>query len=84
MKCVNCRKKLLANTKKFFSVKRGGIICSSCAPNFQDKIPANDNQIKILRVFLGNPLRKIAKVKIGKRDLEELAAIRGSFQKYIF
>ncbi|MDI6778342.1 MAG: DNA repair protein RecO [Patescibacteria group bacterium] len=84
MKCVSCRKKLAEKTKKFFSVEKGGIVCAGCVSNFSNLLSLTDNQIKLLRIFLGNPLRKIAKVKVNNEELEKLAKIRKAFRKYNF
>jgi len=83
-KCVACAKKLIENSKKFFSVEKGGVICVGCSPGFGELAPTSDNQIKLLRIFWGNPLSKIAKVKVGKEELEKLSKIRENFGKYNF
>jgi DNA repair protein RecO (recombination protein O) len=84
MKCASCRKKLAEKTKKFFSAEKGGVVCAVCGPQFRETIPVSDNQIKLLRVFWGNPLVKIAKVKTEKGELEKLEKTRESFEKYVF
>ncbi len=84
MKCVGCGEKSQAGAKKYFSVERGGVVCLVCASNFSGLFPANDNQIKLLRIFWGNSLPKIAKVKVRKEELEKLAKIRENFRKYNF
>lgn len=84
MKCASCRKKLIENTKKFFSAERGGVICAGCDPRFQGLAAISDNQIKLLRIFLGNPLSKIAKVKVRRGELKGLEKMRENFEKYNF
>ncbi|OGI25961.1 MAG: DNA repair protein RecO [Candidatus Moranbacteria bacterium RBG_13_45_13] len=84
MKCVSCRKKLAEKTKKFFSVEKGGIVCAACVSNFSKSLSLTNNQIKLLRIFLGNSLEKIAKVKVGKGELLGLGRIRESFERYNF
>lgn len=84
MKCVNCRKKLTEKSKKFFSVEKGGIICAGCASNFKGLILISDNQIKLLRIFWGNTLAKIEKVRVEKRELERLKKIKVDFERYNF
>jgi len=73
-----------SNLKKYFSVEKGGIVCGGCGSNFAELAPISDNQIKLLRIFWGNPLAKIAKVKVNCGELEGLGRIRENFEKYSF
>ena len=84
MKCTGCDGRLRVNSKKHFSVEKGGIVCADCNLNFRNLIPISDNQIKLLRVFWGNPLEKVIKVKVSKSELEKLSRIRENFRKYNF
>ncbi len=70
--------------EKFFSVGKGGVVCQNCASVLGELFLVNDNQIKLLRVFLGNSLNKIVKVKAQRKDLKGLEKIRTSFEKYNF
>ena len=69
---------------KFFSVEKGGTVCANCRPKFMGLRSISDNQIKLLRIFWGNPLAKIAKVKVEERELRGLGRIRKSFERYNF
>lgn len=84
MKCADCKKKLHANFKKYFSFEKGGTVCAACVANFKGLISISNNQIKLLRVFWGNSLEKITKVKIGEKELEKLITIRENYTKYHF
>jgi len=84
MKCVNCQKKMTEKSKKFFSVEKGRVVCGDCSLNFSGLVPINNNQIKLLRIFWGNPLAKIVKVKVEERELKGLGRIRESFERYNF
>ena len=84
MKCVACKEKLAEKSKKFFSIEKGGIICSGCGPNFKELISICDNQIKLLRIFWGNSLEKTAKVKVSGAELAKLAKIREIYARYHF
>lgn len=84
MKCVNCQKKLAEKTKKVFSVEKGGIVCGGCGSNFAGLALISDNQIKLLRIFWGNPLARIAKVRIREEELGRLGKMRENFEKYSF
>ncbi len=84
MKCAGCGSPLLRGKKNFFSVEQGGIICENCARGFQNFLPIGENQIKLLRIFLVNPLGKILKVKIDRKELAGLSRIREEFRKFNF
>lgn len=82
IKCTRCQKKLNLNAKKSFSSKSGGVLCDPCAVS--DSFPISNNQIKLLRLFLSNPLASLLKVKVSSRDLSGLEKIRKNYQKYYF
>jgi DNA repair protein RecO (recombination protein O) len=84
MKCAKCEARLEENAKKFFSSARGGIVCGRCFAGEQDLEKISSDQIKLLRIFLANPLGKILKVKIGGDELKGLARIRKDFECYNF
>lgn len=83
-RCAKCEGKLRADSKKAFSVEKGGVICPDCVSRFRNSLPISDNQIKLLRVFWGNSLEKIAKVKISAGETRGLRGARKSFEKYNF
>jgi len=82
-RCVSCGQMLKGGQRNYFSAEKGGITCSSCEIA-RDSLPVNDNQIKLVRVYLANPLQKIAKVKADGKDLEGLQRIKDQFLRYNF
>lgn len=83
MKCAKCGSRFSESGQKFFSVELGGVVCEKCPKeNGAAKITAT--QIKLMRVFLANSLKKILKVKIDEGELEKLGKIRENFKKYNF
>jgi DNA repair protein RecO (recombination protein O) len=84
MKCAECNRSLVRGKDIFFSASKGGAICQSCKFVSQGLLPMSENQVKLLRIFLTNPLGKILKIKIDGRELAGLARIRGEFRKYNF
>lgn len=84
MRCVNCGAKLAANSKKYFSAEKGGAVCAGCGSGFKETLPVSDNQIKLLRVFWGNPLEKVVKVRASGAELKGLERIGENFKKYNF
>ena len=84
MKCAKCGARLEEKKEKFFSAARGGVVCGKCFAGEQFLAGISADQIKLLRIFLANPLEKILKVKIGGDELKRLAGIRREFEKYNF
>jgi DNA repair protein RecO (recombination protein O) len=84
LKCVKCSHKLIAGKNNFFSPKLGGILCESCRKAGFEAFPINENQIKLLRIFFGNTLKDVQKIKISSTDIRSLEKIRNNYQKYYF
>jgi len=83
MKCARCSSKL-EEKNNFFSVKRGGVVCQKCSSSGEELAPISENQIKLVRVFLANPLESIGKLKIDEKELGSLRRIREEFGRYNF
>jgi len=84
MKCAKCETRLEENAEKFFSAARGGIVCKKCFADEQELAKISSDQIKLLRIFLANPLEKILKVKTRETELKGLGRIRRDFERYNF
>ena len=61
----------------FFSPEAGGIVAEAHAD--RHVVPIGENAVKLLRLFLGNRLASLDKVRVGGRDLAEVARIRKLF-----
>jgi DNA repair protein RecO (recombination protein O) len=84
MKCSRCGANFKEEGQKYFSAEEGGIICKNCASGPLRLPEITPNQIKMLRVFLANPLGKILKVKTGEREIGGLRRIKEEFRRYNF
>ena len=84
MKCAKCEARLEEKGEKYFSASRGGIVCGKCFAGEQDPAKISSDQIKLLRIFLANPLEKILKVKVNEMELKGLGRIRKEFERYNF
>jgi len=73
-KCVHCEKKLLPENN-YFSVSRGGILCSSCAKLENNKTKVSNESIKLIRIFLKNKIENLSKLQVERRDLDNLKII---------
>lgn len=72
--CVNCRKRLRPRNN-FFSVSRGGVLCSDCHPAENEKIPMSDEAIKSMRIFMKNKIKNFTKLKISDKGIRSLKNI---------
>lgn len=84
MKCAKCGARLEKTGEKYFSAARGGIVCGRCLSGESGTAGISIDQIKLLRLFLSNPLGRILKVKANEAELKGLGRIRKEFEKYNF
>jgi len=73
-KCVHCEKKLLLENN-YFSVSRGGVLCSNCYKYENKKIMVSNESIKLIRIFLQNKLENLIKIRVSKRDADRLKIV---------
>ena len=77
-KCVGCGKKP-EPVGNFFSPAGGGLFCRSCQKISPKKISISSDAIKIIRIFSKNNLKSLIKLKISKKNLEELKTVLEKF-----
>jgi DNA repair protein RecO (recombination protein O) len=82
--CVNCGSSLKKEEKNFFAIEKGGVVCPKCALVGKGLFDISDNQIKLLRLFLANPLIKIMKIRVAGEELRELEKIKEIFLRFYF
>lgn len=82
-KCARCGGAISAGDQNFFSGKRGGLLCPECARTESRKVRCSDSTIKLLRIFLWNPIGNIAKVEVAEKDLRELELIWRELAEWI-
>lgn len=70
--------------KNYFSISKGGIICSSCVSRGKNIFPISENQIKLLRLFLSNSLENVIKIKISDDELKGLTTLTKNFRCFYF
>lgn len=80
--CAFCQEKIKEGNN-FFDPQQGGIVCEKCLSNLKTRIRANANAIKILRIFFQNNLKSLIKLKVDKKDLDNLKIIEREFSKWI-
>lgn len=77
--CSVCGKKLLPEIF-YFSPKDGGVVCWQCFKNFEaeSKKQAEEikvNTVKVLRLLPQKPIRAFVKIKLEKKEMENLERI---------
>jgi len=65
----------------FFSPAAGGIVVEEYAG--QGAVAIGENAVKLVRLFLGNRLGSILKLRVGAADVAEVGRIRKLFLRYI-
>ncbi len=80
--CVICRNGISAG-QNYFSAKRGGVLCVKCVTEIQNKFFVSENAIKIMRIFLTNKLKSLVKLRVEKKDINELKIILRNFLGWV-
>lgn len=80
--CIGCGDRL-KDQQNFFGAEQGGIICQNCAASLKNASPASTNAIKLMRLFLSNNLKSLAKLKAGEKEIRELKLIFQTFLDWI-
>lgn len=80
--CAFCQEKIKEGNN-FFDPQQGGIVCEKCLSNLKTRIRANANAIKIIRIFFQNNLKSLIKLKVDRKDLDNLKIIEREFSKWI-
>jgi DNA repair protein RecO (recombination protein O) len=65
----------------FFSPAAGGIVSEEHAG--RESVVVGENAVKLIRLFLGNRLRSVLKLRVGAADLAEVGRIRKLFLGYV-
>jgi len=73
-KCVICGRKLFPENN-YFSISHGGVLCGNCHYNETRKIRISGEAIKLIRIFLNNKIESLVKLKVPKKDVDNLRLI---------
>jgi DNA repair protein RecO (recombination protein O) len=66
----------------WFSIERGGVLCSACAANCPEALALSLPAVAALNYFLSAPLDRAARVRIERRHRLELSSFLRSFIGY--
>jgi len=79
--CTSCRVPL-AQTRNFFSINNGGVVCPECAESLQSLLPMSVDLLKVLRFVSDNEYGVINRLRINDNLANELEALIGSYIRY--
>lgn len=79
--CAVSGEKFSREERYFFSPEAGGVVRSEYAG--RDAIQIGENTIKLIRIILGNKLASLLRLRVEKRDVEEMRNVRRIFLQYI-
>ena len=80
--CVVCQS-AIKKENNYFSFEKGGVVCFSCGEEPGNKIKIDINVIKAIRIFSGNKIKNIVKLKMDKRDVNELERLSSRIVHWI-
>jgi DNA repair protein RecO (recombination protein O) len=80
--CVKCSSAFPKNGN-YFSAEKGGIVCTACSKEAGNKIAVSDNTIKIIRIFFQNKLKSLLKLKVTRKEIDNLKMITNDFIQWI-
>lgn len=80
--CVLCEKKLKPK-KIYFNEEEGGIVCDKCFLKTKKGKEIDPKIVKILRAFFEKGLDFFKKIKINKRDFQQLDEVSQSYLNFL-
>ena len=80
--CVVCEQEFAVNHRYKFSIKRGGIVCSTCQNKMHDLIPLSNGTIRIFQQVQSLDLEKVHRIFFSQTEHEEGKEIFGKFLEY--
>ena len=81
-RCLRCGETLEHGGQAHFSVKKGGLLCESCAHGYGGLIPVSLGTAKILYHAMEMDLSKVGRLKFSSQALHESEAILTQFIQY--
>jgi DNA repair protein RecO (recombination protein O) len=81
--CVVSGEKLRRGEQHFFSPSAGGIFAGTHTHDMESSFPVSENTIKLIRLFLGNRLDALSRVKIEPSELREVGQVTSRFFQWI-
>jgi DNA repair protein RecO (recombination protein O) len=73
-KCLICTEKLESGGN-FFDASLGGVICEKCSRRGGRVSAISDEAVKMIRIFSQNKIENLGKIRIDKKNLDNLKII---------
>lgn len=80
--CGSCRRPINGE-KNYFNYQIGGVICSECARRIGNNAYISNNSVKLIRIFMGNKLESLIKIRVSGEDISNLEMISNNLVKWI-
>jgi DNA repair protein RecO (recombination protein O) len=81
-RCVSCRQPFSLRATYTFSVRQGGIVCSTCGAGLHDLLPLSNGTIRIFQQAQNLHLPKLSRICFSAAEQEEGKNIFGHFLEY--
>jgi DNA repair protein RecO (recombination protein O) len=81
--CAVSGKRLHSGEQHFFSPSAGGMLMKEHSHDTANAIPVSENTIKLIRLFLGNRLEALSRVRIEPPELREVERVAARFFQWI-
>lgn len=72
-RCSSCQSKNLKDAT--FNIEEGGVLCSSCSPNYENNFKIDLTTIRLMEYILSNDILQCSKAKVSKYITYELQKI---------
>jgi DNA repair protein RecO (recombination protein O) len=82
MKCTQCGGSI-GSEKNYFSSQKGGMVCDNCSGTLKESMLIQTNSIKAIRIIYYNKIGSLLKLKVGKKELDDLRKITDNFLQWI-
>ncbi|HEX8974264.1 MAG TPA: DNA repair protein RecO [Patescibacteria group bacterium] len=79
--CVICGAGL-SKESIYFSARHGGVLCENCKQSSQGTISVRPDAVKMLRLFLGNEMRSLSKIKASQADHDSARLMLDEFLRW--
>ncbi|MCX6765526.1 MAG: DNA repair protein RecO [Candidatus Moranbacteria bacterium] len=80
--CVECGR-VVSLGGNYLDVEKGGIICKHCRGGRQNAIGTGDNTVKLIRIFSRNKISSLQKLRVQRKEIDELNAISQKFLEWV-
>lgn len=81
--CAVSGERLRPGERHFFSPSAGGILSGEHSHTDGAAFPVSESAIKLIRLFLGNRLENLTRIRVTERELREVRQVAARFYRWI-